>query len=388
MQSPTTPPDEELRLKELYSFNILDSAEDEDYNGLVELAAHICGCPIAGITFIDKDRQWFKTEKNIGMKQGSRELSFCGHAILQKEVMIVNDTSKDARFFDNPYVVQSSKIGFYAGAPIISSAGYPLGAICAMDNIPRHLTEAQIRSLETIARQVSKLLELKKKNEYILTTSEELIMAEKKIEQLNINKREEENFSTAYQLHEKIAQTLVAIKLYISFARSSKDLADHFLEKSINEIVTLTDTITALSRSITPTTYDDDNYTAHIEDMLAKFGEEQQIPVIFKDDKYTSYLNGNPGLIVFRIIQDALKYAKSDNASTISLQIKSQEDFSILFRYDGKINRVYSFTELKMLETNIINRLEMLKGKITIDTHKEKDNLIEISIPFTLLKKQ
>ena len=131
------PIDEESRIKDLQSYSILDSEKEKDYDELVELASQICDCPIALITFVDKERQWFKAGKQMEEKETIRDIAFCSHTILQNEVMIVTDARSDERFFDNPLVTGELQIGFYAGAPIISSAGHKLGAVCVIDTIKK-----------------------------------------------------------------------------------------------------------------------------------------------------------------------------------------------------------------------------------------------------------
>ena len=98
-------PDEEIRVKNLLSYGILDSAEEKDFDDLAELIAQVCNCQYALITFLDKERQWFKARRHVEIKESSRETSFCSHTILQDDVMVVNNAKKDKRFFDNPHVI-------------------------------------------------------------------------------------------------------------------------------------------------------------------------------------------------------------------------------------------------------------------------------------------
>src|SRR5262245_28105550 len=99
------PANEDARLKDLQSFQILDTENEKDYDGLVELVSQICQCPMAIVNFIDSNRQWFKAEKNMNAKGADRENSFCGHAIMRNEVFMISDATKDERFYDNPDVI-------------------------------------------------------------------------------------------------------------------------------------------------------------------------------------------------------------------------------------------------------------------------------------------
>lgn len=158
---------ENTRLKDLYSYNILDTEPESDYSDLAELASLICECPIAAITFVDKNRQWFKAKVGDTVKETARSISFCSHTIQQNDCFIVTDPTSDIRFKQNPDVTGGLKIRFYAGYPIYSSQGNKLGSVCVIDNKPRQLTEAQIRILKLISKQVTQLLELRLRNKLL-----------------------------------------------------------------------------------------------------------------------------------------------------------------------------------------------------------------------------
>src|ERR1051326_4958778 len=142
MKSPT-PHNEAARLQALRQYNILDTVPEEAFDDLTFLAAHVCKTPIALVSFIDKDRQWFKS--NIGMtaSETSRDISFCSHALMQRDLFIVRDALADDRFATNPLVLQEPNIRFYAGAPLITPEGEALGTLCVIDTVPRDLTEEQ-----------------------------------------------------------------------------------------------------------------------------------------------------------------------------------------------------------------------------------------------------
>ncbi|MFT3680284.1 MAG: PAS domain S-box protein [Ferruginibacter sp.] len=154
--------DELLRLNDLVSHHILDSGDEEAFNELLDIAAHICGCPTALISIVDRDRQWFKSKINVLQNELPRDTSFCGHAIAQNEIFVVEDATKDERFFDNPNVTGDFNIRFYAGAQIVSKSGFNLGTVCVIDNEPRVLNEEQKETLKKIASQVSRMIDIKK----------------------------------------------------------------------------------------------------------------------------------------------------------------------------------------------------------------------------------
>lgn len=156
------PKNESKRLKVLWQYDILDTVPEEVFNDLAELASHICEAPIALITLIDEKRQWFKARVGTTVKETSRDISFCAHAILQDELFIVADASKDPRFKKNPMVVGLPKVRFYAGAPLKSPDGYALGTLCVVDSQPRILRDEQKQSLRILARHVETQLELRR----------------------------------------------------------------------------------------------------------------------------------------------------------------------------------------------------------------------------------
>lgn len=162
MIAPDIPKDENERLAELYELEILDTAEEKVFNDLASLAAYVCKAPIALISLIDAERQWFKAKIGIETSETPRELSFCGHAILQDGTMEIRDALEDERFRDNPYVTEDPNIRFYAGAPLTTPQGYKLGTLCVVDRIPRDLSEGQLAALRALSGQVTSQLELRR----------------------------------------------------------------------------------------------------------------------------------------------------------------------------------------------------------------------------------
>lgn len=156
--------DEHKRLEALHEYSILDSEAEPIYDEIVALASFICGTPISTITLVDEKRQWFKAQVGLEDSQTSRDVAFCAHAILQNELMVVNDAREDKRFNDNPLVLGKPDIRFYAGMPLVTADGYKLGTICVIDTKPKELSKEQSFALQVLSNQVMKLLELRKQN--------------------------------------------------------------------------------------------------------------------------------------------------------------------------------------------------------------------------------
>ena len=158
------PENEEDRLAALKSYNILDSAEEQDFDELTILASAVCQTPIALISLIDDKRQWFKSHPGVPQTETPKELAFCAHTIVStNDIMVVNDARKDDRFANNPLVTGDTKVIFYAGVPLVNEDGFALGSLCVIDHQHKELTETQTAALKIIAKQVINKLELRRK---------------------------------------------------------------------------------------------------------------------------------------------------------------------------------------------------------------------------------
>ena len=179
MKSAIIPKNEDERLKVLEQYKILDTLPEEDYDAIAKIASSICNTPIALISLIDENRQWFKSNHGLAARETPRELAFCAHSILEPDdLFIVEDARKDDRFFDNPLTTGNPNVIFYAGAPLNTSEGQAIGTLCVIDNEPKELNQNQKEALKLLANQVVSLLELRKKNE-------ELKNVNSKVTQLN-----------------------------------------------------------------------------------------------------------------------------------------------------------------------------------------------------------
>jgi signal transduction histidine kinase len=167
------PLNEEQRLEDLYSYNILDTTAERDFDELVELANLICGTPMSLVSLIDRHRQWNKASQGFAGGDSPRDMSICSHVILGDDLFIVENTLEDERFHDLPAVINDPNIRFYAGAPIVSQNGFRLGAVCVLSDQPRRLDDVQRAALSRLARQASLLLQLRKKNEQLMRIARE-----------------------------------------------------------------------------------------------------------------------------------------------------------------------------------------------------------------------
>ncbi|MBD0267725.1 MAG: GAF domain-containing protein [Cyanobacteria bacterium Co-bin8] len=172
------PTQEAARLEALRQYRILDTPSEQAYDDITALAAFICDVPIALISLVDSDRQWFKSKVGLNVDETSRDVSFCAHAILSENIMIVKDTLQDERFGNNPLVTCAPNIRFYAGVPLRTPESHLIGTLCVIDHQPRELSEHQITTLEALARQVVMQLELKRTSAQLADALEQIRVME------------------------------------------------------------------------------------------------------------------------------------------------------------------------------------------------------------------
>jgi PAS domain S-box-containing protein len=158
------PANEQERLSNLKSVQILDTLPEKDYDALTQLASYICGTPIALVSLLDEKRQWFKSSVGLGAPETPRDISFCQHAIMGHSIFEVKNALDDPRFANNPLVTGNPDIRFYAGVPLEFADGINLGTLCVIDTVPRELNEEQKNALSLLAVQVVNLLKHRKDN--------------------------------------------------------------------------------------------------------------------------------------------------------------------------------------------------------------------------------
>ena len=151
MMIPPTPSNENERLNELKSLQLIGLDEQDEFDMITSMAATICGTKISLISLITEDKQWFLSRQGLEVKETPREISLCAHAILTpEEPFLIENAREDERFYDNPLVVDAPNLVFYAGFPLITKNGYPIGTLCAIDDNPKSLSKVQIKKLKNL----------------------------------------------------------------------------------------------------------------------------------------------------------------------------------------------------------------------------------------------
>ncbi len=154
--------DEEERLRALRNYDILDTPAEESFDRITRIARSIMQAPIATVSLVDRDREWFKSRQGLQMQESSRLISFCTHTIQRDEPLVVPDTLRDPRFRNNPHVTHGTQVRSYVGVPLRTSTGHRIGALCIMDVKTREVTRAQLDSLQALARLAMDEIELRK----------------------------------------------------------------------------------------------------------------------------------------------------------------------------------------------------------------------------------
>ncbi|QJR79990.1 GAF domain-containing sensor histidine kinase [Alteromonas pelagimontana] len=390
------PFDEEQRLSDLLSYDVLDTEAEALFDELTQLASQICGTPIALVSLIDSDRQWFKSKVGINETETSRNVAFCAHAILQDEVFEVADASKDPRFKDNPLVEKSPNIRFYAGAPLITPNGHAIGTLCALSSKPKTLTCTQKQALKTLSRAVISQLELRKKNqelrrinhfrsEFLSYISHEIRTP---MNAINTFSRLLKKEAKATNLPEFFSESLTHI------VKSGDRLLE--IVNSVLDIQQLeTGKLTLLPRVITSKDFfvhlftlmnvraEDENVTFqwHIDDSLP--------PVMKLDD--TKF-----GQIVLNILSNAIKYTPATK-NVICQIFYAQEQLVLVVKDEGigiseeEQQRLFSpyhrTDDAKKFEGTGLGLaitkglVDLMEGQITVKSHAGSGSTFKISIP-------
>jgi len=178
---PLTAEQDAVRLHTLASYQILDTAPEQEFDDLTELASFICGTPIAVVSLVDADRQWFKSRIGLDVEETPREIAFCATAILDHKPLVVPNASQDLRFANNPLVTGELSVRFYAGVPLVAPDGSALGTLCVIDHKPRDLTRHQLDALQKLARQAMTRLELRRTMLTMQHTQEQIRISEEQL---------------------------------------------------------------------------------------------------------------------------------------------------------------------------------------------------------------
>jgi signal transduction histidine kinase len=187
MIEPQIPVNEVERQRAVDGYGVLDTLPEVAFDDITRMAALICGTPVATVSIVDRERQWFKSTFGISIQETPRSISFCAHTINNNgSPLVVEDATLDVRFADNPLVANEPHVAFYAGVPLVNADGYTLGALCVLDNKANKLTAEQLDTLQCLARQVMALFELRRANRLLELKQNELRDAYHDLDQFTV----------------------------------------------------------------------------------------------------------------------------------------------------------------------------------------------------------
>lgn len=381
MKVAALPENEDERIENLTSYQILDTAFEEDYDELTKLASFICNTPIALISLVDSERQWFKSKIGLDVRETPRDYAFCAHAILNKEdILVVKDTFNDNRFFDNPLVIGDPNIRFYAGAPLVSREGYPLGTLCAIDKIPKDLSDVQLNALRVLAKHVIKLLELRKSHIQIQNRTQELIQ---------LNSRKDKFFSIiSHDLKTPFISILGFSEILTAdidtLSREEiKDISDKIYSTSKNTYKFIENLLqwSLIERGKMETNPESINLVElinSVNSLLLGAAKKKNISLIFNEtDDFFIMADSNMVFSIFQnLISNAIKFTPTGGKITTSLK------------------HLNDFVEIKIADTGIGIEKEKIKNifdvgavHFTIGTHGEEGTGLGLALCSQFVKK-
>ncbi len=373
------PDDEEMRLVELSSYDVLGNESEEDFNNLAQLAVQIFNCPIALVTLIDNNHQWFKGKSGTSETDNSRDLSFCSHTILQNDVMVVEDASKDKRFFDNPVVAGDFNIRFYAGAPILSPAGFKLGTVCLFDIKPGVLSETDKKSLVLLAKQAGKLLELRKKNLVIRQRAEDIIAIKSTIIGQMMQVQVDDKISMAHTLHEDLAQRIASGLLYLRTAENSSGTRPDLIHNAAKQLEEALADIKSLTYSIVPQAINVLPADSLIKEYIEKIAPAFDFSITINTESIAETNYSNMAVHVIGIIGQWLKVLAQKNISAVHIAVNIEDQFELLFEDNAGLAEPEKRKQ-EVFESSIFDRVKSMHGSTELLTGEGRQ-VLRICLP-------
>lgn len=396
MEAAPLPKNEDERLAELLSYDIIDTEAEKLFDDLTALASQICETPIALISLVDPNRQWFKSRVGLDAEETSREIAFCSHAILQEDVFEIPNATLDPRFHDNPLVTGSPDIRFYAGAPLITPSGHAIGTLCAIDKKPRRLTDAQKTSLQTLSKSVVAHLELRRKNRELERTSQ---FKSDFLSYISHEIRTPLNaINTFSHLLEAEARKLNLPETFSTPLSHVSQSGERLLE-IVNSVLDINQ-IEAGKMRVMPRAVNLNDFFTHLFSLTKIRAEESGVllsttiettmpkTLFFDDTKF--------GQVTLNILSNAIKFTAKDKSVKAQVKYKkggliftvvdegigmSEEDQKRLFTPYERMKNAHKISGTG-LGLNISKRLiELMDGSIKVSSKLNKGTRVSLSIP-------
>lgn len=398
MKSAPPTNDEAQRLQALYSYDILDTEAEKVFDDLTELASEICETPIALISLVDPDRQWFKSTVGVDVSQTHRDIAFCAHAIHEREVFEVPNALEDERFCDNPLVTEDPNIRFYAGAQLVTPSGHAIGTLCTISDKPKKLNDHQRKALQILSRQVIAQMELRQslkeakdasdfKTEFLSNISHEIRTPLNAIT----------GFSQA--IIEQSSKTPLPADIH-DYVQEIDFSAGRLLH-IVNSVLDLSK-IEAGKMEVIPTWFQAAKFLQHINGMMQIKAKEKGVSLNFdiaEDLPEFLFLDeGKIGQILINIINNAVKFTEAGKHIFVSAHVNSHslnfvvEDQGIGISKENQLNLFNKYeqvgnnrnsegTGLGLCITKSL--VELMEGDIALTSELGKGTKLTISLPLS-----
>lgn len=342
---------DEQRLKALRQYDILDSFPEQAYDDITRLAAIICNVPMALVSIVDKDRQWFKSKQGLDADETHRQHSFCSHAIVTpNEPFIVEDSRLDERFKNNPLVTGAPNIVFYAGIPLKTKSGFGLGSFCILDVVPRQLTAEQVEALQILSRQVMALLdarkagvemnlqrdvlELKNKNLDAIVAKRVAEVEQEKVKLEKSNKELEAfNYISSHDLQEPLRKiqtftSLIQEREAGNLSEKGKELFSKIGKASSRMSHLITDLLAYSRTTNSKKIYAEIQLGKIVDEVKLDLYEEiaeKHATVTLNGDGVIKVINFQFRQVLYNLVSNSLKFSRPDVTPVINITYKAVE---------------------------------------------------------------
>ncbi len=386
---------EKERLQKLVEYEVLDTEGEQAFDDLTELASEICGTPISLISLIDTDRQWFKSKVGLEAQETNRDIAFCSHAILEDDIFEIKDATQDDRFSDNPLVTGNPDIKFYAGMPLVSPEGLPIGTLCVIDNLPRALNDHQKKALRILSREIIKQLELRVKSKKLELANE---FKTNFLSNMSHEIRTPLNAIIGFsELLLKNSQEYLADEIAESYIKNI-DFSGKHLFAMINSVLDL-GKIEAGKMELETSQFDINSTLSNVVEMLKVKAQQSGVKIIYLSDTDTSFIVNldidKISQIVINIVNNAIKFSNMNGSVAINLTIKnktihlqvidsgigiSEEELPLIF------DKYHQAGQKKTLGTGLglsitLGLIELMNGDISVTSEVGEGTTVNIELP-------
>lgn len=326
MQSAPKPDNEVDRIEKLKRYQILDTSPEEVFDRITRIVGDIIGVPIALVSLIDSDRQWFKSKHGLDADETPRELAFCAHAILDDGLFVVEDASQDSRFADNPLVISGPEIRFYAGAPLRTPDGLNLGTLCAIDQKPRKLTPQQSQLLTDLARVVMDELELRiALRDAMGTIADEVSLSAQK-----------DTFIAMVSHELRTPLTSIRGSLGILEGGAVKDIPDKAMDlltlanRNVSKLMGLIDDLLDFQKSVYGNltfdfeTLDVETVVRETCENMAGLAHQKNVKIRIENDAWTTIVGDSARLsqVLVNLLSNAIKFSPENDEVIVAVRLQ------------------------------------------------------------------